>query len=1217
MKELIRGFSKKYWKLLLSTALVSALSCGVMTGLQSGCLSIEDSLYDYVEDYHYPQAIITSEVRDRSILKRLNDLDEIKLVNARLCGDTIIINNEGRYLSARVFSYNFNDAQKFYFWEKTDPQSQDSIYVDYNFAHDNNIEVGQLLSVKIGDEYRKYFVEAIVSMPEGLSVRVSDNGQGSSSDFGYVYASADLLRKEYEKVQSENELAIKDKQDLLNEAKTMSQEALLSNSSLLEQAKDQLSSYQATYDANARNVEQLRKMAKELKDNYDLALAQKKQLNDLENTIDMTVSQLEDQISLLNQAIDGLNRIDESINELNSQRDTLISKQTEEIIDYLETRSDRELASLFENIREIRDFVSLAMDYGFNYDVSEQYDSFAQRAKAFIDRVEGDHEYLSSDNTKNLVIKIADGEEVDEEEYRRLCQVISRYAELNTSDIVSSYNLALNNEEYLHNYIINNRISSLLVLLRNFASSSNLYELFEFAANMESMVSTLAQASGMEIHTTHDLAKAYRATVNNIDDATDRLYSQRQDIVDQLHSQGIDENELPSLVEQAKAGIDEAASYREQIADGIRQVDEVIPQLGEYLKMLNEALEKADSQLSEADSKLQEAKNTINEAETQIAQARAEAMKEFADLENELAKAIVSLEEGKGYDYLCNQFMIYFNKGVDEEKALEKIRNIISEDTRIKSSYLFEDSGVKHRIDINVEPIREMVNFIPVIFFGITMIVVFLFMSLIIKQSRREIGILRALGFSKGEVTGLFCGMMFMTSLLGSLLGLFVGLFVFYYLSNYFKDFFPLPIFSYTLDIRTYILSIIITIFVGQLATLICARTISSVEPSEAMSRTVNDEVVVPEKLDGLLSKLHPLLKFSITSLLRNRSRLIFSIICVAASVIMIFSSLSFISSKNKIVKQLFEDRIHYDCQIFYNEKVSDEYLKELKALDYIEEAEKLNMYSKEISFDDKTFKASIYAMDNNELFSFHDEKDDRLFLPEEGIILEKYLAEKLGVKIGDRVIIEGNSFEVKAISYQSSNRYQYISMKEAERLGDIDLVSLIVKMKDGFDQTLMKKLIEEDNYLYSVFTTTAYRSTLKLFDTFNAAAYIIIGFSIIIGLVIIVNIAQTNLLEKKRELSVLRTLGFQHREVSLSWFFQSLIHLFTSCMIGLPLGGIIARIALKKLGTDTRDYVYANGFKEYMLTILLVFGYIIIGHLYTMNLMKKWNLVENVKDKE
>ncbi len=69
--------------------------------------------------------------------------------------------------------------------------------------------------------------------------------------------------------------------------------------------------------------------------------------------------------------------------------------------------------------------------------------------------------------------------------------------------------------------------------------------------------------------------------------------------------------------------------------------------------------------------------------------------------------------------------------------------------------------------------------------------------------------------------------------------------------------------------------------------------------------------------------------------------------------------------------------------------------------------------------------------------------------------------------------------------------------------------------------------------------------------------------------------------------------------------------------MIGLPLGGIIARIALKKLGTDTRDYVYANGFKEYMLTILLVFGYIIIGLLYTMNLMKKWNMVENVKDKE
>ena len=71
------------------------------------------------------------------------------------------------------------------------------------------------------------------------------------------------------------------------------------------------------------------------------------------------------------------------------------------------------------------------------------------------------------------------------------------------------------------------------------------------------------------------------------------------------------------------------------------------------------------------------------------------------------------------------------------------------------------------------------------------------------------------------------------------------------------------------------------------------------------------------------------------------------------------------------------------------------------------------------------------------------------------------------------------------------------------------------------------------------------------------------------------------------------------------------------SCIIGLPIGIVIANYGLQQLSTSSREYVFANSIAEYIFTILLVLLYVIVSHIIAMNSMKKWDLVENVKDKE
>ncbi|MGX8704236.1 MAG: ABC transporter permease, partial [bacterium] len=655
-----------------------------------------------------------------------------------------------------------------------------------------------------------------------------------------------------------------------------------------------------------------------------------------------------------------------------------------------------------------------------------------------------------------------------------------------------------------------------------------------------------------------------------------------------------------------------------QIKDGLSQIDSYMSQIDSGVTQIDDGTAKIDAAVDEARQKILAGRRELKKKWSEADSAWLDALGEFADLRDELSKALSELEEWEGYEVLCNQFLVRFAPGIDREAVFAEVKKALG-DLKISSSFLYENSAVKDKIDMNLAPIRTMSVFMPMIFFVVVLIVVFLFMSLLIRQCRREIGILRALGFSKGGIRALFCGIDFLVSLAAIAIGTGVGWVLSLYVGKIFENFFPLPNYTYTMDIKRSVLAAVLTILVGQLATLIGTTVLSRIQPSEAMSRQTPGSAKVSAFVQAITKKASPFVKFSVVSMSRNKGRFLFSVICLAASVMMIFSSFSFVTSKNEILRQMFDQRIHYDGQVFLTKVPDEELLGELNALPYVTNAEGARYYSLTVSFDGKTSSTvSVNAIpEETDLVSVYGASGEKVSVPHEGIILEKHLAEEIGAKTGDTVKVGDTLMEVVDISDQSVSRFQYISLHQAKALGDGALGAVLCRIDQKDEQKLLEFLTGRSDYLYSVFTHVLYESNAKTFATYDMAAVIIIGFAILVGLIIVVNTAQTNLLEQKKELCVLRTLGFQHSELSRHWFVQSFLHFLFSCVLGLPLGAWLARVALKQLATSGREYVYANGVKEYLLTAALVFSYILISHLITMHSLKKWDIVEAVKDKE
>lgn len=1224
MNRMLLPIIKKYWKLFISIMLVSAMGCSIMTGLSGAYVSLETSLNEYVKDYSYPDAVITTDVTTRSQIAKLKKLNSVAEVNARICGDTYMKNKQGRYLSVRVFSYHPEDLQKFYIWTKAESDDQDAIFLEYNFAEDNGIKAGDTVSVKVGQEYRNFFISGIVSMPETLSVQPTDDSWGVNTDFGYAYFPVSLLEKEwagkYDSVKNE----LDEKQSDLSRAWDDAQKELDEAEKKLEEAKQQLADkeqlYTDSYEEANQKLLQLSQAKKELEDTQKTLDAKKIELTKTKKVLEDTISQLKNHQNDLNKAAESLAQIDKGISDIDSLTASLSSEDMKEWIDLFRQFPDMKLSQVTELKNELEQFVMRAQAYGFTYDITDKVTVFTDKIQVFINKAEEDYKFMNSNQAEEILLKIAAGDEsvLVTEEYEKLMEIMNGYLVYNRyADFETNFMNTRDVLKAIHDSVEQGDLNTVVMYLPQIGSDKSLSQMLTNMNQMNELVDQLSLYINSPIRTAGELTAAYDKALTKAQETKAELILQRKQITDKLEEYGLSEEEIksPDLIENK---LEEAENGLVQINDGIKQIDEGKTQIKSKLAEIDNGTEQIHSQLSQAESQISQAKKEISENEKKLNTTTADSLKEFSDLKTELDKAYRELEAGEGYEVFCNQFLIYFKDGVDNQTAeLEKLEEIL-EEVSVKSSFLYQDSAVKKRIDANLEPIETMSIFMPMIFFIVILIVVFMFMSLMIKQSRREIGILRALGFSRTKIKLLFCGVNLMVSVISILLGSLIGYCLMRYVGSYYTKFFPLPAFRFEMNWKMYVLSVILTMAVGQIATIISAGTISRIRPSEAMSRPAPETAEIPKVLQKLTANSSPMTKFSIASMLRNKMRFVFSVICVAASVMMIFSSLAFITSKNYLLHQLYDERIHYDCQIFFKEQPTDEFIKKLNALEFVSDAQSMPYYQVDIQYGGKSQRAVINGVDKNtKLVGIYDRQDQKITVPEEDMILEKHLAEELGVDIGEEVEINGISVKVAEISDQSVSRFQYTSYETAEKFGTVTLGSVICNIPESDEQKLLAFLTENDNYLYTVFTRLSYQGNEKIFKTYDLAAWIIISFAIIIGLVIVINTAQTNLLEKKKELCILRTLGFQHREISRKWFVQSFLQFIFSCIIGLPTGVYLAKIALQKLSTDGREYVFANHFPEYLFTVLLVLAYIVISHLIAMHSMKKWDMVESVKDKE
>ena len=576
-----------------------------------------------------------------------------------------------------------------------------------------------------------------------------------------------------------------------------------------------------------------------------------------------------------------------------------------------------------------------------------------------------------------------------------------------------------------------------------------------------------------------------------------------------------------------------------------------------------------------------------------------------------------------GNDYgskYSNQLLIQAKDGYSEEEVLENVNTYLEEKgVEVKSKSVAHKLFYILYLENCIKQLRVASIFLPLFFYFVTMIVIGLFINQIITSMTKEIGVMMSVGVGYRDISSLFLLFTLLMSIVASIIGLGCGMLLNIRLILSMRVVYSMPTLPMTLNFGFSIGACLILVLFSEITTLISCRGILRITPKDATISNEAKRKPLPKWLSRFIDKAPMNTKLGVNSIAQNFKRFFVSTFSIFASFVIILITLTFFASKTRLVNQSVNTRPQYDGQIYYANLASDDEVNELANIDAITKLENCYYTYVEATKDGKSVYLECLAIDEESQNNFVNIPDSKarktLKIEKEGIILPTSIAKELKAKKGDYISINGNNVKVIALSNQYFHPITYLSKYQLNVLTDQYVTSILFDTNN--EDAVLDYLDEKAAGTLTVFTRNLSKDIHSVFDSINVFIYIMVGFSFGMGLIILAIMSQNALMEQKRQLTILRAIGFTIKNVSDVWTLQSVSELLLASIFAIPVGYYVAIILFKKSSSAAQSYPTVFSIPAVIITFAFILLIIVLTHIFAMISIKRWNIADNTRSRE
>lgn len=575
-----------------------------------------------------------------------------------------------------------------------------------------------------------------------------------------------------------------------------------------------------------------------------------------------------------------------------------------------------------------------------------------------------------------------------------------------------------------------------------------------------------------------------------------------------------------------------------------------------------------------------------------------------------------------------NQILVQMKPGYNEEMLAYRVKKFMTAKAAAPESTLEVKSVTENQkmvyymfIQNAIRQIKVAAVFLPLFFFSVTMIVIGLFINQIIKTMTPQIGVMVSIGVGKMDVVSIFLVYSLLMSVCAGALGVGAGIGLNAMLTKTMIDVYSIPIISYSVNPFIAGGAFLALAVFALLTTLVSCRAIFKITPKDATISNEAKRKKLPPKLDAFINKAPMNIKLGVNSIAQNPRRFFVSAFSIFASFVIIFLSLSFYVSKNTLMEQTVNDRLTFDAQVYMASIATEEQTAEILEDSSIKESMQClytycivtrgnaTTYLECVAFDPDTEHNLVVIPDKNGKGSIE--------LPRMGLILPKSTAKVLGVKEGENIRINDVPVKVTAISDQYSHPMTYMSLMQMEDLQESGVKCVTTYLVNVNDEAAFLQSMSAKSASLTVFTKQLKKDMSSMFNSIDIFIYILIGFSLGMAFIILAIMGQNALMEQKRQLSVLRLIGFTILDLSNVWTLQSFSQLIVASVLAIPAGIGLSALLFGICSSATQTYPLIVSPAVVFLTFGFVFVIILASHLLSMFSIKKWNLADNTRSRE
>lgn len=696
---------------------------------------------------------------------------------------------------------------------------------------------------------------------------------------------------------------------------------------------------------------------------------------------------------------------------------------------------------------------------------------------------------------------------------------------------------------------------------------------------------------------------------------------------------GLEQTE--TALEKISAGLSEIEAGQEQMQTGLTQMESYISS-GEFqLQAAREQLESGKNQILSGQRQIEDAKKRIADGEEQIQAG----IKQIQDGETGLADGWIEYQDGErqaNAEIADGEAQIADAKVqlADAKKEIEQIEK--------PTWYIYDRSHLPEYSGYgdNADRMKAIGEVFPLIFFLVAALISLTTMTRMVEEERTLIGTLKALGYSKKSIAAKYLGYAVLATLTGGIFGVMIGEKILPYIiiTAYKIMYRHLPDVEIPYNLYYGVLACVAALLCTVAATIFSCMKELKEQAAELMRPPApkQGKRVFLEYIPFLWKRLNFTWKSTVRNLMRYKKRFFMTIFGIGGCMGLMLVGFGLKDSISSIVPLQYEDIQLYDGNVILQSDVTMQEKQEVyealeKNSQVVATAEDL-LQKITIEHDGVSKEVYLNVPENVEKFSDFVVLQDRTTkekyqLKDKGAVLTEKMAKELGVSAGDTVTIKEENEKERTVkisqiceNYMSHYLYMTPAVYKAAYGKEPEYNSIYYRTEGRTTkeaESVGEAALKLDGALSVSYTTELRQQVDDMLQSLDIVIVVLIISAGMLAFVVLYNLNNINITERKRELATLKVLGFYDKEVTEYVYRENILLTLIGSVFGMLLGKILHRFIIVTVEIDsvmfgrninTISFVYA-----FLLTV--VFSLFVNGVMYFK--LKKINMVESLKSVE